>query len=285
MFGGGILATALRETLCRAGLEADVRPRTLVDVCDAQGVRDAVASSRADALVNAAAYTKVDAAEDDRASAFLTNAMAPGLCARAAREAGIPFVHVSTDFVFDGEARRPYREDDPPRPLSVYGMTKLQGEMEAQREDPGALVVRTSWHYGPGGPNFVRAIRDRIASGKPLSVVTDQRGRPTYSANLSWAILELLRCGARGTYHYADRVEQGSLSWFDFARGILERSGLPEVPMNPTTSAELGRKAPRPTWSVLDTSRFEQTTGRTPPRYEEGLSTYLGELSAVVSTP
>ncbi len=275
---GGILGTALRAVLPESGIEASYRTRAELDVRDGAAVAAAIAAARADVLINASAYTKVDLAEDEREAAFAVNGVAPGVMARRCREAGARLVHVSTDFVFDGAKDGAYGETDEARPLSVYGASKLCGEREIARElgeDGDYLVVRTSWHYGAGGANFVRTIHDRAAAGAPLRVVSDQRGRPTYSAHLAAAIVRLLERGCRGLYHYAD---DGAMSWLDFARAIVDRAGL-TAEVAAITSADLDRKARRPRNSVLATAKYAKAVGSAPPSYEIGLVRYLHEIA------
>lgn len=278
--GGGILGSAFRDLLPARGIESTVLPRAACDVRDAKAIRDAIDRVHPSVLVNASGYTRVDEAEDDREACFAVNGVAPGLLARRCREASVRLVHVSTDFVFPGDKESPYTEDDVPSPLSVYGQSKLLGEREVSREggtDGDWLIVRTSWHYGPGGQNFVRTIYGRAREGAPLQVVDDQRGCPTYSGHLADAILALVAASARGLFHYADR---GELSWYDLARAIVEVGGCTPRSLEPCRSDRFPRKARRPPYSVLSTAKYERATGRTPPPYERGLRQYLEALAA-----
>lgn len=275
---GGILGTALGTTLPRAAVASVGLPKGSCDIRDGQAVSRALEEHRPDVVVNAAAYTRVDDCEDDRETAFLVNGVAPGLLARRCREAGIFFVHVSTDFVFDGNLGKPYSEADVPRPLSAYGASKLLGETEVAREggiDGDWLTVRTSWHYGAGGANFVETIHGKALEGAPLRVVADQRGRPTYSGNLAQAIVALLEAGARGLFHYADA---GEVSWFELTKEILARAGIRAKSLDPIRSSDLVRKAQRPAYSVLATEKYERATGRRPPPFVVGLDAYLATL-------
>lgn len=212
-----------------------------------------------DVVVNAAAFTHVDRCESERPEAWRANAVAPGLLAAASRAAGARFVHVSTDYVFAGDATRPYREDDPPDPRSAYGQTKLAGERRVCEADPAALVVRTSWVFGDGR-NFLGAIlgqawaRRRGETSGPLRVVDDQKGRPTYAVDLAAGIRALLERRATGLYHLAGA---GVATWWDLARATLDSAGHADLEIERIRTGDLPLPAPRPAWSVLDTSKAE----------------------------
>jgi dTDP-4-dehydrorhamnose reductase len=227
--------------------------------------------------LNAAAFTHVDRCEREPEAARRGNAIAPAVLARACADAGgVRLVHVSTDYVFAGDARRPYREDDPPSPRSVYGRTKLDGERAVLAAAPDSLVVRTSWVFG-AGRNFVAAVlaqaarrRDGSESG-PLRVVDDQRGRPTYAVDLAEAIVDLVDAGASGLVHFANA---GVATWWDLARHALDEAGHADVAIERIPSASLRVDAPRPAWSVLDTTRAEGFGVKTRP-WQEAVVAYL----------
>lgn len=243
-----------------------------LDISDAIAVRDAVAAVRPDAILNCAAFTAVDAAEADEPRATAVNGTAVATLAGAADEAGAVLVQISTDYVFDGRPGRPWREDDPPGPLSAYGRSKLAGEVAAFRARQH-LVVRTAWLFGQGA-NFVEAIRKQVAAGRrELSVVADQAGSPTYAVDLAAAVLGLLAKGARGTVH---AVNDGATTWHGFAAEIVRRLGVDAV-IHPISSAELGRPAPRPANSVLDTARLRALLGHPLPAWQDALGRYLGQ--------
>jgi dTDP-4-dehydrorhamnose reductase len=229
-----------------------------------------------DVWINAAAFTAVDRCESEEALALRVNAESPGLLAEACRERGVRFVQVSTDFVFDGRARRPYNEDDPPHPLGAYGRTKLAGERSVLASHPEALVVRTSWVFGPG-PNFVRTmlrLAEERASGRatgPLAVVADQRGRPTYSADLARAILGLVGASASGIVHFAN---DGEASWWELARAALDAAGYSSVPIEKIAARDYARAAPTPMYSVLDLGRV-RALGIEPRPWRDALADYL----------
>jgi dTDP-4-dehydrorhamnose reductase len=228
-----------------------------------------------DLVVNCAAFTKVDACETEPSQAFAVNGEAVAHVAAVAARAKARLVHVSTDYVFDGTAREPYREDSPTHPLSVYGRSKLAGEAHALAYERG-LVVRTSWLFGPGGPNFVATMVNLIETGRvPLRVVQDQEGCPTYAPFLARAVLDLAQGEVTGIVHYRNREP---VSWYAFAVAIARLwSGTVEVV--PVTTADVPRPAPRPAYSVLDVTRFERFSGRPVEPWEWGLVETLRHLS------
>lgn len=266
---GGMLGTDLKEELASRDETVIALPRTALDVTDSRLVSAAVRDHAPDVIVNCAAYTKVDHAETEEAAANALNGSAVELLASAANEAGALLVQVSTDFVFDGTKGDPYEIDDRTNPLSAYGRSKLLGEVAAGHADRHC-IVRTSWLFGTHGPNFVEAIRNQIRKGtNPLRVVSDQRGRPTYTPHLARAIVRLAMQDAQGVVHYADADE---CSWFDFATAIAEGS---ETSVIPVTTDEFPRPARRPAYSVLSTERYEQLTGVPPESWRDGLREYL----------
>jgi dTDP-4-dehydrorhamnose reductase len=271
----GQLGACLRERLGPAVVWAG--GRAALDVTDPAAVHRVVREAQPDVVVNASAYNKVDLAEQEPGAALLVNAAGPAHLASAAREAGAVLVHVSSDYVFDGERRSPYREDDVPRPRSVYGVSKLAGEMAVAASGAGHLVVRTSGVLGRGGSrgkggSFVERVVARARRGEPLRVVADQVFAPTLAADLAGAILDLLRVQARGLVHVAN---EGTCTWAELARRALAEAGLPPV-VEEITSAELGAAAVRPAYSVLDAGRFAQLTGAPLRPWWEGLSELVG---------
>jgi dTDP-4-dehydrorhamnose reductase len=271
---GQDLASALRET-------DDVRAfdRMDLDITDEQAVTAALRSAKPDVVVNCAAYTRVDEAENNEALATAVNGEGVRLLARAADEVDSLLVHLSTDFVFDGRKRQPYEITDAVGPLSAYGRSKLLGErhaLTARRH----LLIRTAWLFGPHGPNFVEAIRNQVMKGnKELRVVDDQRGRPTYTPHLARAIVRASRLAhadpeMAGIIHYADRPE---CSWFDFAAAIVEELGPGDVTVSPVSTAAFPRPAPRPAYSVLSTERYEKITGMATEEWRPGLREYLAK--------
>lgn len=269
----GMLGSDLASVLAAAGFEVFARPKSDLDITRDGEVSRAFQDLRPEVVVNCAAFTKVDACESD-ARAFEVNAWAverlSEFCARYAAQ----LVQVSTDYVFDGEKRTPYTEEDPPEPISAYGRSKRQGE-EAALGLPTGLVVRSSWLFGRCGWNFVEAILRQVEVGKrQLPVVQDQRGKPTATGDLSEAIVALLQAGAIGVYHFANR---GEVSWLEFARDILRLSGHGDVSVEPVSSGSLDRPAKRPAYSVLETFKYESVTGRPIRHYREPLAEYLSK--------
>jgi len=242
-----------------------------LDICAADAVAPAVGRLQPDVVINCAAYTDVDGCESNADTAMAVNGAAAGHVARACAACGALCVHIGTDFVFDGAGTRPYRPDDAPHPLSVYGRSKLAGERAVVDAAGAHLIVRTSWLFGRHGRNFVEAILARAEQGEPLRVVDDQVGRPTHAGDLADALLRLIDCGARGVYHFANA---GACSWHAFAERIVALAGC-AVPVARITSAELNRPAPRPAYSVLDTGAYEDLTGATPADWREALTRYL----------
>ena len=228
----------------------DVRgvSRPDLDITDPASVDAALEG--VDVVVNCAAYTAVDDAEDDEAAAFSINALGPAHLARSAARTGAWLVQVSTDYVFAGDATTPYPEDAPLDPRTAYGRTKAAGE-EAVRGELAArsYLVRTAWLYGVHGPNFVRTIARAAAERDRLDVVDDQRGQPTWSADVAGRIVAMVDAGVpAGTYH---ATSSGETTWFGFAREIVAHAGLDPAMVHPTTSAAFARRAPRPSYSVL----------------------------------
>jgi dTDP-4-dehydrorhamnose reductase len=226
-----------------------------LDVTDPHAVRAAVRAWAPDVIINAAAYTAVDAAETDVDAAFLLNAAAPGFLARAASENGASFIHVSTDYVFSGDSDRPYSEDDEPDPRSVYGRTKLAGEQAVLALYPAAQVVRTAWVYGQNGGNFVKTMLRLAGERDTVRVVDDQHGSPTWSHDLARGIVALAESAAApGIYHC---TAQGETTWFGFAQAIFSAAGLDPVRVLASTSVDFVRPAPRPAYSMLSHAKWD----------------------------
>lgn len=238
-----------------------------LDITDSRAVNACVTSHAPDVIVNCAAYTKVDQAETEESVANAINGSSVELLAAAANQVRALLVQISTDFVFDGAKSEPYEVTDATNPLSAYGRSKHLGEVAATHAERH-LIIRTSWLFGVHGNNFVEAIRNQIRKGtSPLRVVSDQRGRPTYTPHLANAIIRLAVADARGVVHYADTDE---CSWYDFAAAIAG-----EHPVKPVTSDEFPRPARRPAYSVLSTERYQRITGVEPESWRDGLAEYL----------
>ncbi|GAA1533610.1 dTDP-4-dehydrorhamnose reductase [Dermacoccus barathri] len=245
--GTGMFGTDLAAVARDKGHEVVALGSGDCDIRDLETVRQTVAG--ADVVVNAAAYTAVDAAETDEAAAFALNATGAHNVAVAAREAGAKLVHISTDYVFDGSSSEPYDENTPQNPQSAYGRTKAAGEWAVRAAHPDALVVRTAWLYGEHGPNFVTTMLRLAGSHETLHVVDDQHGQPTWTLDLAHYTVALLENDAPGGYYHG--TSEGSTTWFDFTREIFRLSGLDPERVQPTTSDKFPRPAPRPANSVL----------------------------------
>lgn len=228
-------------------------------------------------IIHCAAYTAVDKAEEEPELAQAVNGDACGVLAREAARAGIPLVMVSTDFVFDGSGSEPYKPTDPPAPVSVYGRTKLDGEAQAVAAHPGGVrVVRTQWLYGPRGGHFPGTMQKLAAERDQLNVVADQFGSPTSTLELAPALWDVLQLGHAGIYHAAC---EGEASWFDLAVATIEASGISETQIDPCTTEEFPRPAPRPKYSVLDCSKLAELRGKPLSPWKDALLTYLGSDS------
>jgi len=242
-------------------------------VTDREACMRTIAAVRPDAVIHAAAYTAVDRAESEQEAARLINVEGTRYMAEAAESVGASFCYVSTDYVFDGQGNRPYREDDPTGPRSVYGSTKLAGEQAALAACSRTFVVRTSWVYGAYGANFVKTMLKLARAGQLLRVVDDQVGCPTYTYDLAVVLMQLVRTDRYGLYH---AVGGGSCSWYHFARTIFELCGM-DVQVSPCATGEHPRPAPRPAYSVLDCEALRRA-GIAPPRHwRAALEAYLRE--------
>jgi len=251
-----MLGRALREVL---GPDAIFTDEADCDVTDPGQVDAALDGFRPDVVVHAAAWTDVDACEADPVRARRVNAEGAGTVARSAARRGIGLLAISTDYVFAGDLGRPVTEDDPPGPLSVYGLSKLEGERAVRAAHPAALILRTCGLYGPGGRHFPQAIARRIEAGQALRVVDDQVVSPTYTRDLARAIAALLeRPAASGVLHAANA---GAVTWFEVAREIALLLGRPGHPLTPIPSSGLRRPAPRPECSALDCTRLGREHG------------------------
>jgi dTDP-4-dehydrorhamnose reductase len=287
----GMLGRDVVAAAGEAGHEVVALARADLDITDAAAVRAAVRAARPDAVVNCAAWTDVDGAETAEEAATAVNGAGAGHVAAAAAEAGAHLVHVSSDYVFDGRAREPYAEDAPTAPQSAYGRSKLAGEREVATAGaaaehaveaagaiegcavvtPGAAIVRSSWLFGPHGRNFVDTMRRLGAERDELAVVDDQVGSPTYTGHLAPALVTIAEGRLTGVLHVAGG---GHCSWLDLARAIFEETGLtPRV--RPQSTAELGRPAPRPAFSVLASSRPDAPVL---PPWRDGLRAHLARV-------
>ena len=276
---GGQLGRALRAAT-PDGVELVCFGSEELDITDRSAVMRAVDLAAPDVILNAAAYTAVDRAEREEASALEVNGAGVAHLASATRNAGSKLAHISTDFVFAGDRSRPYRPEDPAAPLGVYGRTKLAGE-EAARANEDSLIVRTSWVYSAHGANFVKTMLRLMKEHDELRVVTDQVGTPTWAASLAGALWQLVGANAQGIIHFSD---SGVCSWYDFAVAIYEESigaGLLDrtVRIVPIATAEYPTPAKRPPYSVLDKARTWEVLGGPAPHWRENLRLMLKEMN------
>lgn len=263
MLGTDVVAAAA------AGHDVVALARADLDITDAEAVRLAVADIRPDAVINCAAWTDVDGAEANEAAATLINGDGAGHVAAAAASAGAHVVHVSTDYVFAGDATEPYVEDAPTGPMGAYGRSKLAGEHAVADAAPSShAIVRTSWVFGPHGSNFVDTMLRLGAERGEVTVVDDQVGCPTYTGHLAAALVAIADARTHGVLHVAGG---GSCTWWDLAVATFERAGM-AVKVNRGSTADLGRPAPRPAFSVLRSTRSDAPVL---PAWQEGLNAHL----------
>jgi len=267
----GQLGKALLAEAGNRGLSAEGRDVDTIDITDRLAVMEWITETNPQVVVNCAAYTAVDDCEEHEDEARKVNATAVAHLADACNATGSKLIQVSTDYVFDGTASKPYLEDDPVAPASAYGRTKLLGE-QAARTAADHLIVRTAWLYGVGGRHFVGAIQRQIEAGnRQLRVVADQFGSPTFCGDLAAAILDLAAVDATGTVH---AVNSGITSWHGFATEIVRVLGA-RVEVVAVATDEFPRAARRPSYSGLDTSRIEKLIGRRMPSWQDALDRYL----------
>jgi dTDP-4-dehydrorhamnose reductase len=273
----GQLGTDLLDVL---GPGARGLTRADLDVTDGPAVRAAVGDWAVDvrdhpgrmAIFNAAAWTDVDAAEEAEEAAYVANATAPAHLAIAAEAVGARLVHVSTDYVFAGDATAPYEAGSPTAPQGAYGRTKLAGERAVLAASAGSYVVRTAWVYGATGRNFVKTMARLEAERDTVSVVDDQRGSPTWSRDLAGGLVELARrAPAPGVYHCTNG---GEATWYDLARAVFEELGADPERVRPCTTADFPRPAPRPAYSVLSDAAWREAGLAPLPHWREALTTF-----------
>ena len=246
-----------------------------LDITDASAVSALIGKYKPAVVIHGAAWTQVDLAETQADAAYRVNAVGTQNIAMACRESGAAMVYISTDYVFDGKLGRAYTETDPVNPLSVYGQSKLAGEVLARQSTDRLFTLRTAWLYGDG-PNFVRTMLKMGQERDELQVVDDQHGCPTSTADLAEAVLRIIGTKRYGTYHV---VNSGQTTWYGFAKKIFELAGNTRVNVTPVTTAQFIRPATRPAYSPLDTRLLRLTLGWTPRHWEEALAEYIGTLA------
>lgn len=248
-----------------------------LDLTDAKAVDKFVVDNEITHIVNCAAYTDVDRAEEDKLLCASINVSAVKNIANAADQIGAKIIHISTDYVFDGTACRPYRESDKVNPISQYGTTKRAGETALLALSPDSIIIRTAWLYSPYGRNFVKTMRRLGKEQKELRVVCDQIGTPTYARDLAEAIMKILTAHqwVAGIYHFTD---EGACSWYDFAKSILRLSRITSCDVSPILTEDFPTVVSRPSYSVLDRTRIKATYGIKIPHWEDSLAKCIERL-------
>ncbi|MEE0863966.1 MAG: dTDP-4-dehydrorhamnose reductase [Alistipes sp.] len=261
-------------------VQMDDHATRYLDITDISALRRMVADEEINIIINCAAYTNVDKAESDTARATLLNSTAPGTLATVAREVDALLVHISTDYVFDGQGNQPYIEDDRTAPTSIYGSTKLAGEKGVINSGCRHIIIRTAWLYSEFGRNFCKTMIDLTSSKPQIRVVDDQIGTPTYARDLARTIETIVKHydGSQdGIYHYSN---EGICSWYDFARAIAELYGTTECEILPCTSDEFASVVKRPAYSVLDKSKIRRTFGVDVPHWRESLEECITNIKS-----
>ena len=268
---GGMLHRAWSELLDRKSLQFQALGRRELDLKDRASIERVISDCQM--VINCAAYTDVDGAEKEEALANEVNGVAVGHLARTCRQRGALLVHYSTDYVFNGKGKRPYRRGDAIEPINAYGRSKALGERLIGESGCEHLIIRTSWLYGPWGKNFVRTIVAFLQKNHPLRIVNDQTGRPSSTEELAGNSLKLIDKGARGIFHLADG---GECTWFELTKEIARRVN-PEAKVDSCATAELDRAAARPVYSVLDLEESERLIGPMKP-WKDALQDVIARL-------
>ena len=252
---------------------------TYLDITDREAVRTFVTENDINIIINCAAYTNVDRAEEESEKAMLLNATAPENLAQAMKEVEGLLIHISTDYVFGGDGDKPYTEEQPTAPKSVYGTTKLRGEEAIMSVGCRHIIIRTAWLYSTYGNNFLKTMLRLTSERESISVVNDQIGTPTYAADLAATIVAIIEDGKaernEGIYHFSN---EGVCSWYDFAREIARVAGNRECKILPCLSSEYPSKVSRPAYSVLDKSKIKRTFGTTIPHWRESVERCINKL-------
>lgn len=277
----GQLARCFRDRLPE-NWELIATDSTSLDITDTEAVRNMVQNFQPDAIVNAAAFTAVDKAEAHVGTAFAVNATAVHNLASAARACQARFIHISTDYVFDGTNKTPYKEQDYTNPQSVYGRTKVSGELLALAANPDSVIIRTSWLFSEYGNNFVKTMIRLAGERDNLSIVHDQTGSPTYAGDLAQAIIALLQqpVAPRGIYHYGGNK---SVTWYEFAQAIFQAAQQQapnfRVPqLNAIMTDQYPLPAPRPAYSIMDCQKIENECGIKASDWQKALNEIIGKL-------
>lgn len=276
----GQLGSCIRDIVPASGDNYIFTDVAELDITDRNAVASMVRDNNIDVVINCAAYTNVDKAEDDAVFAGVLNADAVANLAEAVKSVGGLLVHVSTDYVFGGNANNtPCREEQPANPTGVYGKTKLKGELNIAEIGCRSIIFRTAWLYSEYGKNFVKTMLSLTATKPELNVVFDQTGTPTYARDLAeaivWIVENRLYDGNEGIYHYSN---EGVCSWYDFTKMIAEISGHTDCVISPCHSSEFSSKVVRPSYSVLDKTKFKKTFGCEVPYWTDSLKKCISKL-------
>lgn len=270
--GDGQLGSALRLASAESHHRYIFTDIKELDITFAEAVEELFSREKIDIVVNCAAYTAVDLAEEQEDTADKINHKAAALLAEVCAQHNATLIHISTDYIFSGDSQRAYTEDDTPAPLNAYGRTKLSGERAVTKSGCKSIILRTSWLYSEFGKNFVKTMRNLTATHKEIKVVADQFGTPTYAGDLAEAIVQIIenkKYDKCGVYNYSNL---GECSWYDFAMEIARESGNDNCKITPCTTADYPTKAMRPRYSVLDKSKFVATFGIKIPAWQESLA-------------
>ena len=278
---GGMLAQAVIPALEEAGHAVLGLERADADVSVPGSLAHSIQVFQPEWIFNLAAFTRVDDCEAEVDRAYAVNALGARNLAQAAAGCGAALLTLSTDYVFDGNGTRPYREYDGAAPLSVYGASKWAGEQAVHELHARHVIVRTAWLFGRGGTHFIDTILRRARAGEPLRVVDDQRGSPTWTRDLAGALLRLAECGQYGTFHC---TSSGECTWYDLAEHVLKSAGV-RTTLERTGSASYVRPARRPAYSVLSNHLFEQVTGSRMPHWQDAVHRFLKHAGSRSGAP
>ena len=269
----GQLGKSLKKTAISDKNHYFFYDRKKLDITDYKNLKQVLQQLKPDYCLNFAAYTRVDEAENQQKKAYEINAIAPGNLAGLTADMGISLIHISTDYVFDGKKKTPYREEDEPNPVNVYGKSKLEGEKKIIQNSDDYFIIRTAWLYSENSQNFFNTIIKLAREKSVLKVVADQKGTPTLTYDLLDFIIYLINNKDKqsGIYHYSGK---GEASWFDFARAIMDNLGIKKE-IVPVTTREFVMKAPRPSYSVLDKQKIISKWNYIPPDWKESLKNWI----------
>ncbi|MCM1536287.1 MAG: dTDP-4-dehydrorhamnose reductase [Clostridium sp.] len=273
----GQLGHDVMEELQKRGIEAVGTDSRTMDVTDGEAVERTLKAAAPDAVIHCAAYTAVDAAEDNEEICRRVNAEGAGNIAKVCKELDCKMIYISTDYVFDGQGDAPWKPEDPCNPRSVYGRTKYEGELAVQEFLDKYFIVRIAWVYGINGKNFVKTMLNLSKTHDKLTVVSDQFGSPTYTRDLAKLLVDMVQTEKYGIYHASN---EGICSWYEFACAIFEETGI-QIQVAPVTTAEYGAKAPRPLNSRLSKEKLTEKGFEKLPPWRDALKRYLAELEGI----